>query len=76
MILFTKKKFNKVENVPNPGLVEENNEKESDSYGQPIIFSKKPVGISEDIFLKETKQKNDAEEDLEIPAFIRRKMGL
>ena len=74
--IFTKKKFNKVENVPNPGLVEENNEKESDSYGQPIIFSKKPVGISEDIFLKETKQKNDAEEDLEIPAFIRRKMGL
>lgn len=81
--IFTKKKFNKVENVSNSSLVEENNEKDNDNDDQPAGFSKKPVGISEDAFFNDSlpaggrdRQKNDKEEDLEIPAFIRRKMGL
>lgn len=71
--IFTKKKFTntKLENVPTPPPVEMNIEEVEEVDASPIVFNKKPVGISEDV-----KKSNDADEDLEIPAFIRRKMGL
>lgn len=88
--LFNKKKFtnSKVENIPTPPPVEKHEEDEEEinrdeeNKAPPIVFNKKIVGASEDNFVNNVKQKQEVretsedEEDLEIPAFIRRKMGL
>lgn len=87
--LFNKKKFNspKVENIPTPPPIENRDEEDEDNDEEdnnpPVIFNKKSVGVSEDNFSNNIKQKQEVkdkndndEEDLEIPAFIRRKMGL
>lgn len=81
--IFNKKKFNsaKVDSVPNPQIEEQNENDKDEDEEPPVVFSKKSVGVAEDNFSGAGKQKNDTkekngEEDLEIPAFIRRKMGL